>query len=76
MLWLRWSKGKRAGLWFAGSNPAEAFGFLGQKNPQHAFLWMESKAIGPMSYFATCKISQIGVGVVISAKFTGKYSRP
>jgi len=23
---------------FAGSNPAEAFGFLGRKNPQHAFL--------------------------------------
>ena len=23
---------------FAGSNPAEAVGFLGRKNPQHAFL--------------------------------------
>ena len=23
---------------FAGSSPAEAVGFLGQKNPQHAFL--------------------------------------
>ena len=34
---------------FAGSNPAETFGFLGRKNPQHAFLWRGSKAVGPMS---------------------------
>jgi len=34
---------------FAGSHPAEAVGFLGQKNPQHAFLRRGSKAIGPMS---------------------------
>ena len=34
---------------FAGSNPAEAVGFLGQKNPQHAILRMGSKAVGPMS---------------------------
>ena len=34
---------------FAGSNPAEVVGFLGKKNPQHAFLQRESKAIGPMS---------------------------
>ena len=34
---------------FAGSNPAEAFGFLGRKNPQHAFLRRGSKAVGPMS---------------------------
>ena len=34
---------------FAGSNPAEAVGFLGRKNPQHAFLWRGSKAVGPMS---------------------------
>ena len=33
---------------FAGSNPAEAVGFLGRKNPQHAFLWRGSKAVGPM----------------------------
>ena len=30
---------------FAGSNPAEAFGFLGRKNPQHAFLRRGSKAV-------------------------------
>jgi len=34
---------------FAGSNLAEAVGFLEQKNPQHAFLRRGSKAIGPMS---------------------------
>jgi len=34
---------------FVGSNPAEAVGFLGQKNPQHTFLRRGSKAIGPMS---------------------------
>ena len=28
---------------------AEAVGFLGQKNPQHAFLRRGSKAVGPMS---------------------------
>jgi len=33
---------------FAGSHLAEAVGFLGQKNPQHAFLQRGSKAIGPM----------------------------
>ena len=36
---------------FAGSNPAEAVGFLrGEKNPQHAFLRRGSKAVGHMSY--------------------------
>ena len=34
---------------FAGSNPTEADGFLGRKNPQHAFLRRGSKAVGPMS---------------------------
>ena len=35
---------------FAGSNPAEAVGFLrANKNPQHAFLQRGSKAVGPMS---------------------------
>ena len=35
---------------FAGSNPAEAVGFLRvKKNPQHAFLRRGSKAVGPMS---------------------------
>jgi len=34
---------------FAGSHPREAVGFLGRKNPQHAFLRRGSKAVGPMS---------------------------
>jgi len=35
---------------FAGSNPAEAVGFLRvKKNPQHAFLRRGSKAVCPMS---------------------------
>ena len=34
---------------FAGSHPAEAVGFLGRKNPQHAFPRRGSKAVGPMS---------------------------
>jgi len=34
---------------FAGSNPAEAVGFLGRKIPQHAVPWRGSKAVGPMS---------------------------
>jgi hypothetical protein len=33
----------------AGLNPAEAVGFYGQKNPQHAFLRKGSKAACPMS---------------------------
>jgi hypothetical protein len=40
---------------FAGSNPAEAVGFYGQKNPQHAFLRRGSKTVCPMSSFAACK---------------------
>jgi len=36
-------------LKFAGSNPVEAVGFLGRKNPRHAFLRRGSKAVGPMS---------------------------
>ena len=34
---------------FAGSNPAEAVGFFGRKNPQHAFLRRGSKRICTMS---------------------------
>ena len=34
---------------FAGSAQAKADGFLGRKNPQHAFLQRGSKAVGPMS---------------------------
>ena len=34
---------------FVVSNPAEAVGFLGRKNPQHTFLRRGNKAVGPMS---------------------------
>ena len=34
---------------FAGSNPAEAVGYLQRKNPQYAFLRRGSKAAGLMS---------------------------
>jgi len=34
---------------FTGSHLVEAVGFLGRKNPQHAFLRRGSKAVGPMS---------------------------
>jgi hypothetical protein len=43
---------------FAGSNPAEAFGSFGRKNPQHAFLRGGSKAVCPMSCFTACKRTQ------------------
>ena len=49
---VRWSRGKRAGLWYPSSrvqNPAEAVGIFGRKNPQRAFLRRGSKAAGPMS---------------------------
>jgi len=32
---------------FVGLHPAEAVGFLGRKNPQHAFVQRGSKAVGP-----------------------------
>jgi hypothetical protein len=46
---LRWFRDSALALVpkFAGSHPA--VGFLGQKNPQHAFLRRGSKAVGPMS---------------------------
>jgi hypothetical protein len=34
---------------FPGLHPAEAVGFLGQKNPQHTFLRRGSKAVGRKS---------------------------
>jgi len=35
---------------FAGLRLAEAVGFLGQKNPQRAFIRRGSKAVGPVSW--------------------------
>jgi hypothetical protein len=34
---------------FAGSNPTKTVEFLGQKNPQHAFLRRGNKTVCPMS---------------------------
>ena len=42
---------------FAGSNPAETVGFLGRKNPQHAFFRREVKPSVPFRRFAACKRS-------------------
>jgi hypothetical protein len=39
-----------------GSNPAKEMDFKGDKNLQHTFLWMGSKAGGPMLQdFTACK---------------------
>jgi hypothetical protein len=43
---------------FAVAKPAEAVGFFGRKNPQHAFLRRGSKAVCPMSCFTVCKRTQ------------------
>jgi hypothetical protein len=58
--------------YFAVSNPAEALGFFGRKNPQHAFLRKGSKAVCRMSCFTACKKRKSNVEV---ATF-GKISRP
>jgi len=74
--------GLRVACWplvpkFAGSNLAEAVGFLGRKNPQHAFLWRGSKAVGPMRRFAACKRSLNLRGSRNLGKITtGHLSRP
>jgi len=46
---LRWYRGSVLAFGSRGSHPAEAVGFLGRKNPQHAFFRRGSKAVGPMS---------------------------
>jgi hypothetical protein len=38
-----------SGTQVPGPNPAEAVGFFGRKNPHHAFIRRESKAVGSMS---------------------------
>ena len=61
---------------FTGSNPAEAVGFLGWKNPQHAFLRRGSKALVPYHRFAACKRSLNLCGSRNLGKITGQLSRP
>jgi hypothetical protein len=59
---------------FAGSNPAEAVGFLGRKNPQHVFLRRGSKAVCPMSCFTVCKRNQSDVEFATFGKILGHFS--
>ena len=62
---------------FTGSNPAEAVGFLGRKNPQHAFLRRGSKPSVPCHRFAACKRSLNLRGSRNLGKITtGHLSRP
>jgi hypothetical protein len=61
---------------FAGSNPAEAVGFLGRKNPQHAFLRREVKPSVQCRRFAACKRSLNLRGSRNLGKITGQLSRP
>ena len=62
---------------FAGSDPAEAIGFLGRKNPQHASFGGEVKPSVPCRKFAACKRSLNLRGNRNSGKInTGHLSRP
>jgi hypothetical protein len=55
---------------FAGSNPAEAVGFLkGDKNPQHAFLQKGSKIIGPMSQICGMLKNPVYKSQVLSGRY-------
>jgi hypothetical protein len=61
--WISGFGGLKVACWplvpkFVGSNPAEAVGLFGRKNPQHAFLRRGNKAVCPMSYFTACKRTQ------------------
>jgi hypothetical protein len=60
---------------FAGSNPAEAFGFLGQKIPSTPSFGGEAKPSVPCRSFTACKTSLNGVKIVISQKLPD-ISRP
>jgi hypothetical protein len=59
---------------FADSNSAEAVGFFGRKNPQHAFLRRGSKAVCPMSCFTACKKTKSDVEVATFGKILGHFS--
>jgi hypothetical protein len=56
-----------------GSNPAEAVGFFGQKNPQHAFLRRISKAVCPMSQI--CCMSK-NPAIYVEVGIAGHIDRP
>ena len=62
---------------FAGSNSAEAVGFLGRKNPQHAYLRRGIKPSVPCRRFAACKRSlNLRGGRNLGKITTGYLSRP
>ena len=77
---LRWSRGSVLAFstQVRGFNPAEAGGFLGWKNPQHAFLRRGSKAVSsvPCRRFKACKRSINLCGSRNLGKITGHLSRP
>ena len=75
---LRWSRGKRAGLWCTSSrvqtrqNPSD---FSGEKNPQHVFLRRRSKAVGPhVVNLRHVKEPKSEVKVVTFGKTLGNFS--
>jgi hypothetical protein len=57
----------------SGSNPAEAVGFSGRKNLQHAFLRRGSKAVCPMSHI--CGMLKNPV-IYVEVGITGQINRP
>jgi hypothetical protein len=60
---------------FAGSNPAEAVGFFGRKNSQHAFVRRVSKAVCPVSQLCgMLKNLSISWKSDCLAKLTGHFS--
>jgi hypothetical protein len=52
----------------AGSNPAEAVGIFGRKNPQHTFLRRGSKAV--------CLVSQKNTSIYVEVGIAGQIDRP
>ena len=74
---LRWSRGSvlAFGTQVPGSNPAEAVGFFGRKNPQCAFLRRGSKAVSPMSVkLRHVKEPKSDVEVATFGKFLCRFS--
>jgi hypothetical protein len=57
----------------SGSNPAEAVGFFGRKNPQHAFLRRGSKAVCPMSQIC---VMLKNPAIYVEVRIAGQIDRP
>jgi hypothetical protein len=74
----RWAQERKSnlsnpGAKIASSIPAEAVGFFGRKNPQHAFLRRESKAVCPMSQL--CGMLK-NPTITWKSDFLAKFGRP